>query len=425
VPTSSSTLSRRAVACVLDQLARRLRLRHTRVSDDEERARARLSHAAHLRLSLIGVINSDTGISVYGTLRSLEAAERLGPTPERANAYSMICGAAALIPLHGLARYYGRRAMRTLEMIGSKDTLDRAAVLNRLAFHANGAADWDAAYAQLVQSRDLSARFGDWTEWGISVQMLGRWAAHQGRYEDLARWSQELLESAQRRGVLVEQAWAYNNLAEAELATRGDSERVREYLEHSLAIGADTGNVTADSISRALHAHLDMQRGHWPEAFAAAHASLELISSHQETSYGTLIAYQATAEVLLACWESRSGDVMASRAAASRACQLLNRMARVFPVAVPRALRVQAHHDWLAGRERNARRAWRRALHHAERLGMTHDIGWTLFELGRHTDSPEGQRQLERALAIFEQLGARRDLARARMSLSQAEARVG
>jgi hypothetical protein len=56
---------------------------------------------------------------------------------------------------------------------------------------------------------------------------------------------------------------------------------------------------------------------------------------------------------------------------------------------------------------------------------MTHDIGWTLFELGRHTDSPEGQRQLERALAIFEQLGARRDLARARMSLSQAEARVG
>src|SRR5947208_361472 len=124
------------------------------------------------------------------------------------------------------------------------------------------------------------------------------------------------------------------------------------------------------------------------------------------------------AEVYLTLWESTpAGDGATGRGLRRRARQAgdaLDRFARVFPIARPRADLCRGRFYRLAGRRPRAARAWCRSLQAAERLEMPFEEGLVHFEIGRHAEPGDAARphHLDRARTLFARLGAAHDLAR-------------
>jgi hypothetical protein len=119
--------------------------------------------------------------------------------------------------------------------------------------------------------------------------------------------------------------------------------------------------------------------------------------------------YATTAEAAIALWQAgRQGDIgdqPTLRAAAVQAMRALRRYAKVFPIGQPRALLCQGLLAWVDQRPVRARKAWRRSLAAAERLGMRYDEMLAHHQLGRHGDPSERDEHLARARQLFAQLG--------------------
>ena len=81
-------------------------------------------------------------------------------------------------------------------------------------------------------------------------------------------------------------------------------------------------------------------------------------------------------------------------------------------------MRLQGRYEWLKGKPTVARQWWQRSLDTAEEIGLRYDLGMTHLEMGQRL----GERaHLERAETIFAEIGAERDLARAREALEKQE----
>lgn len=75
------------------------------------------------------------------------------------------------------------------------------------------------------------------------------------------------------------------------------------------------------------------------------------------------------------------------------------------------ACRLQGTYEWARGRRGRAQKLWMRSLAVGEELGARYDVGVTDLEMGRRLETRE---HLERAEALFTELGAEWDLAKAR-----------
>jgi hypothetical protein len=114
-------------------------------------------------------------------------------------------------------------------------------------------------------------------------------------------------------------------------------------------------------------------------------------------------------------------DAAELRATATAGLRRLERYARTFPMARPRARLCQGAWQELEGRRRAALRSWARAVEAAERLAMPWELAWGQLQLGRHLgpgerapDGLDGPALLERAEAGFEAMGCRAAAERAR-----------
>ena len=105
------------------------------------------------------------------------------------------------------------------------------------------------------------------------------------------------------------------------------------------------------------------------------------------------------------------------------ACKLLRRYARILPVARPSSLHFQGHIKWLMGKKKQANHLWQQSLIYAEELKMLYEQGRAHYEIGRHMDANDLERQnhLQMAKSIFEHLGANWDLDKTK----QVEIRTG
>ena len=82
-------------------------------------------------------------------------------------------------------------------------------------------------------------------------------------------------------------------------------------------------------------------------------------------------------------------------------------------------MRLQGVYDWLAGRQASAQKHWQRSIALAEQLGMRYDLAMTHLEMGHRLND---RAHLQKAEAIFAEIGAEWDLEQARKYLQPLEA---
>jgi hypothetical protein len=200
--------------------------------------------------------------------------------------------------------------------------------------------------------------------------------------------------------------WARSGRAHT-LIVLGEGQEAAELIEEDHAVMERSGD-RAQQITLGQVALAHLLRGDRAAARRVAERTLALIRRGQPAAFHCIHGYAAACEVLLSAWEesrdARDREELARKA--REACSALRRYARIFPLGRPDALRLSGVADWLAGRERRARRRWERAIAEAQRLDLPLHEGWARLEMRRlPRGEPDRARQLVRAEEIFARLG--------------------
>ncbi len=119
--------------------------------------------------------------------------------------------------------------------------------------------------------------------------------------------------------------------------------------------------------------------------------------------------------------QAADADREGARRAAKQACRGLLKNSKLDKGGFAPGYRLQGTYEWLLGRPRKAEKCWHKSLAVAEELGARYQEAQTRLEIGRRL----GDRvELERAEALFAEMGAALDLADARGLLGKGESRA-
>ena len=358
---------------------------------------------AYMRLTEVFWFANDVPALVHAGIRALNLAERAGPSPELARAYSIICLAAGSIPIHPLARAYARRAEQTARRTGQLWPLGYVRFIT--CVYMIGAARWEELHEALEEAEGLLERAGDRRALGDTLTVQAMSSMYRGEFRPAAAGFDDVHRRGRRYENVQHQVWGLLGKAECELRA-GRLDEAARLLEPALALLADHPDRAEQLRAYGLLAVVRLRQGKAEAGRQDAGAAARLIARFRApTAHYLLEGYAGVAEVYLSLWESGQ-DSSDTRRAARRACRALRRFARVFPIGQPRARLWQGLLAQLSGRPGRAQAAWRASLAAAQRLGMPFEAQLAHSELGRHlAGTPQGQWHLEQAQTLLHELG--------------------
>ena len=375
------------------------------------------------QIQALGVLGADYYVldrilPFIGTLlAATSVAERAGPSGALAIAYANLGNVAGIVPLHALARAYGRLALEVAERVDQPAVTAR--VLGRTAIYGGSVARWQVE--DLLRSMELAERVGDDFQWEESAIILSVHRYHRAEFERCAELGRKVCERTRRTRSLVHLLWGLTTEAQCALLLGGAKEAA-ELCRTAIARLDVDGGPDRDSAIKAhgLLASACTQLGDRDAAVASATAAARLIERFGRVGYQSFPGSSAVAEFYLARWEAGEalpdGESPAERA--RWACRYLSGYARRFAPARPRALLFAGRSDWIGGSRQRALRAWQRSLVSARELGMPYDEALAHGELAARLGPQAGRAEhAARAASLFEMLRTPLELARVRALL--------
>jgi tetratricopeptide (TPR) repeat protein len=156
-----------------------------------------------------------------------------------------------------------------------------------------------------------------------------------------------------------------------------------------------------------------LRQGKLQPALEALEASYRLSLKQKEPHHFATLCNAMTEAYLFAAQQTPVGDPESGEwmNKVGRLSRKALRQANAFRGRRPEALRLRGRYAWLQGKAKQAHRWWGKSLVEAKTLGMTYELGLTHLEIGQRL----GERaHLEKAEAIFAELGVELDRARSR-----------
>src|SRR5262249_53537999 len=148
----------------------------------------------------------------YTLVKALNLGEHLGTRPDLAKACADVGNVARAVPLHALARHYGRRARQIARKLGDPATTAR--VLGRTGIYRAAVGDWSCC-ADLETAMELADQVGDAYQWEESATIRS-FAAHMlGELELAARLGEEVRARAVASAAEAHQVWGITGQASA------------------------------------------------------------------------------------------------------------------------------------------------------------------------------------------------------------------
>lgn len=427
VPGQTLSFAVHLIRQALRQVWHRLRPPRTDRQSSEEKERLLEGARATERLGEINYWSNETTSAIYAVLRTLNLAERAGPSPELARAYANMCLVAGFISWHSLAQAYARRAQEVAQSVEHRAAL--AWVLEIIAIYSIGVGNWPYAIELLVEGARLSDQLKDQRRWAECLRTRGDTLNFQGKFTESAELWPAIYTSAHRRGDAQAQSWGLAGRLRTLLPQgQHNTETAIAAVSRLEMLLSENIGPTDEANSYGILALVYLRRGQLHLAHQAGDAAARLITQSSPTGFGTIHGYVSVPEVYLTLWEMQVNPafdappnsfqpnipVQILKHKALQACQALHKYARTFPIGRPRAWLWQGLHDWLAGRPNKAHAAWHKSLDTARQLGMLYEQGLAHYQIGRHLplDDPHGQQHLTQAAQIFTQIKATYDLAR-------------
>lgn len=350
---------------------------------------------------------------LFLSLKCLNASESNGFLYGVSTGFASLAVIWDFIQVYSLAEFYHKRAIAAGEKIHDP----AAMAMSRVSFasHYSFLGKLDEAMSFAEQAAATSHEIGDLHDWGMSVYWMFVTHIYRGNLSLALDVSRNLLQVARGGADRQMECWG--------MALQGFVEQRLGHLDEAIVAlkqAAEFARALPDT-AFTISANADLGRcylrqGDLTAALAALEASQKaFVPSLGGDSYASLRNGRPEA-FLLAAERSVGFDRAAWLKKAVRACREALKQEKEFRPGLPEAMRLQGTCEWLKGNRASADKWWQRSLAEAERMKLRYDIGMTLAEMGKRLGD---RANLDRAEAIFSEIGAEWDLARAQEALKQ------
>jgi tetratricopeptide (TPR) repeat protein len=351
----------------------------------------------------------DQELLLLNTLTCLNVSERAGVALGIASGAMPLGFLCDIVGLHALAARYHRRAVASAEEIGHPGAIGLAYL--GLGLHEHYVGRWDKALAHYARSAAAHRDAGDLRGWGGATLSIVQVCVDTG---DLPRAIGEALQMVEvsRDGADQQvEAWGLVCLGLSRSRAGGLDEAVPA-LERAAEMFRAVPDYPMLAWTCACLGQTYLRQDRLREALAVLEESDRIIIRRNVRANQVAFCRNALAEAYLLVAEGLEGAERADAIRrAQQACRAALQQGRIFSGGLPGAQRLMGRSEWLRGRQSPAHAWWRRSVETAERLGARYDLGLTCLDIGKRTGD---ERSLERAAAVFAEIGATRDLADAR-----------
>ena len=360
---------------------------------------------------------------MYTILQFLNYAEKAGPSPELANAYSATAVLAGFAQLHKLAQAYVNRAIAVAKDVNQPSNLITVGVVTSVYNIMVG--KWDEVQKRVEISKALCEELGDDRQWGDSMVLLAENALISGDIQYALNMQTVLLEDARRRNSPLHKGWGLFGVA-ANNIRMGNEAAAVPMLEEALQILEEIPNLPSSINTNGQLALAYLRLGERDKALEYAGRVLKLAEGISPTVYSLDIGFAAVAEVYFDLLEralqssDRKPDSDSLRSSAEKAMKLLRAFKSVFPIGEPYLLYYKGWYELLTGKSRGAITTWTKGLESAKKFSMLYEEGLIHFKLGTVLDDRAAKLDhFQRALDIFESMGALHDLERVKVTMAE------
>jgi class 3 adenylate cyclase/tetratricopeptide (TPR) repeat protein len=348
------------------------------------------------------------------TVRLLNISERRGYP------LGVVLGAGGLgtvfdfLGLFRLANAYVRRAVDTAEKLQQPRVLGFAYYY--LQTHELHLCELTQSLEHGRRAAQIAIEAGYLGDWAYPAAFIAWSYTHLGNLPEAMALSQEIIRFGRDAGVQAAWCWGEAALGYA-LRRQGQFQEAAKHQQKAIELAEAIPDYIYHIIAGAELSLCYLRQGDWRAALAQLETCQRIAAERRLIEpYGRTNTLNNLAEAYLfavehsdksekADWLNKSGE----------ACRVALKQAPRHRTKWPKAMRLQGTYEWLNGKPVNARKWWHKSLAEAERTGLRYDAGVTHLELGYRL----GERvHLEKAEAIFAEIGAEWDLARARELLA-------
>ncbi len=317
------------------------------------------------------------------------------------------------IHMFWLAERYHQRAVTLAEQI--KNPI--AAGLSYLgrAIHEDVLGKWEAAIEDCQKAAEAFWIAGNLRGWGAANSLRAELLHFKGNFTQSFEIFQNTAQVGQEGADHQIWGWGLWGLG-LNLVFSGTFGEAEERLQKSIEL-----HMTIPDYQGMIDAKRDLARcylcqGKLKQALEVLEKGEQVVAEQGLKGPPITRLHNVLAEAYLANAEKSEGlEKIEIIKKAKRACWRALKEAKVYRGALPHAYRVQGSYEWGNGRFAVARKWWQRSLFSAEKLGARHDLGMTYLEMGKRTGDPH---LLKRAETIFDEIGAKLDLAKTQQLLN-------
>ncbi len=347
-------------------------------------------------------------------LRVLNRSERFSHPLGVTWSASLLGTVADFVPLFGLAGRFHRRAVAAAEQLGQLDALGLA--YQNLGVHEYMAGRPDVAEAHARHSAAAYREVGDLHGWGAATLFVTYPLDYKGSFVEALKYAQDISRFGQAGGDAEVCCWG--EYAHGRIQRRmGQLDEAESHLRQAIELADSIPDHLVRVEARGELGRCDVRQGRLPEAFALFETCQRIASEHGVRSGLVTPMRNGLAEAcLIAAEQSENSERPNWTKKAKRACRAAVKQGDAFRPGKPEALRLQGTYDWLTRDWASAQKWWQRSLSMAEAMGHRYDLGMVYLEMGWRLGA---RAHLEKAEAIFAEIGAELDLAKARELLGR------
>jgi tetratricopeptide (TPR) repeat protein len=366
----------------------------------------------YIALEDVAVV-ADPELFLLVAFRLLNFSEQRGFLSGVVMGASMLGTAADFMGVFGLAGRFHRRAVAQAEQLQHLDAIGLAYQV--LTLHEFYLGEWDMALENAQRAATVHREAGNLRGWGWATFFMGCISTYRGDFVRALIHSQNLIQFGQDGA--DRHVWCLG------LYVHGFVQQYKGQLEDAITHQQQAVEMAAavpDYLTRigagARLGQCYLRLGQLKNAFTILESSQRVSLVHKEPHHLATLRNSLAEAYLLATEQSDKPERADFLKKAQSTCHAALKQSQAFRPAKSAAMRLQGTYEWLRGKPIAAQKWWQKSLAEAARMGLKYDVGMIHLEMGHRL----GERtHLEKAEAIFAEIGAELDLAKARELLQR------
>ena len=346
---------------------------------------------------------------LVGAFKSLNFSERKGHTLGMATGYSGLGLICDFMSFFQLADTYHRRGLDLAKQVGHPQAVGNAHHIKALHEMFQGHLDTTIKHGQLSVDAYRQAGFLRGLGSGL-IHTVARPLIYKGELSRAAELSQDIIRDGQDGADLQVECWGTFAIGFAQ-ERMGKIDEAIKTLKRNMTLAGAVPDHMARIETGSLLSKCRLRRGELDSALAVMEEIQQVRDKHNERKPPAITSLRnGWARVSLWAAENGKDDEKGDWLKKSgKACQSALKHGRTYRFGLPETLRLKGRHEWLRGKPSAARKYWQQSLSISEELGTRFDLGMTLLEMGCRLGDKD---QVERAKAIFTEIGAKVEMQR-------------